>query len=215
MVLKNDLDLLVLVNNPLDMPTKRLLIERLLSLEDLPGKGIEMSVVLGKYAQEFQYPTPFEVHFSELLKDRYINDRNFVCGNDVDPDLAAHMTMVYHRGVCLYGKEIKDAFVEIPKKYYVDSILYDLAEVRTDIIKDPVYYILNLCRVLYYLRENRIASKKEGGDWGLKNLPEKYKEIIKTAVGIYSGRYANAGWDPILLADFAEYMLQEIDYFIP
>lgn len=99
--------------------------QNMLILQDLPKKGIEMSVVLGRYAREFQYPTPFEVHYSELYKGKYLKNNNFICGNGVDKDLAAHMTMVYHRGICLYGKEIKDAFVKIPKKYYVDSILFD------------------------------------------------------------------------------------------
>ena len=66
---QSDLDLLVLVNTPLDRATKRALVETLLNLDDLPAKGIEMSVVLGKYAQEFAYPTPFEVHYSELYKE--------------------------------------------------------------------------------------------------------------------------------------------------
>ncbi|HEY8464483.1 MAG TPA: aminoglycoside adenylyltransferase domain-containing protein [Bacillota bacterium] len=55
-----------------------------------------------------------------------------------------------------------------------------------------------------------IASKKEGGDWGLKNLPETYREIIKTALGIYSEQPGNAAWDHGLLVDFAGYMLQQI-----
>lgn len=207
---KSDIDFLVLVNSPLEFRIKRSLIEKLVILQDLPSKGIEMSVVLERYAREFQYPAPFEVHYSELYKEKYMKDCNYICGNGVDKDLAAHMTIIKHRGICLYGKEIKDAFVEVPKKYYVDSILYDIEGVRTDIIKDPVYYSLNLCRILYYMKENFISSKKEGGNWGLKNLPEKYKEIIKNSVGIYSSQLDNVTWDHKLLCDFAEYMLKKI-----
>lgn len=207
---KSDIDLLVLVNNPLELRIKRLLIEKLLMLPDLPDKGIEMSAVLGRYAKEFQYPTPFEVHYSELYKEQYRKDTNFICGNGVDQDLAAHMTMVYHRGICLYGKEIREVFVEVPRKYYIDSLLYDLTGVQAGISKDPVYYILNLCRVLYYLQENCIASKKEGGDWGLEKLPEKYKGIIRNAVGIYSNQLDNVTWDQKILFAFAEYTLRKI-----
>lgn len=207
---KGDIDLLVLVNNPLELGIKRSLIEKLLILPDLPDKGIEMSVVLEKYARAFLYPTPFEVHYSEFYKEEYLKDSNFICGNDVDKDLAAHMTMVYQRGICLDGKEITDAFAEVPRKYYIDAILYDIASVRTEIIKDPVYYVLNLCRILYYLKEDFISSKKEGGDWGRKNLPEKYQEIIENAVHIYSGQMDDATWDRRLLCDFTEYMLREI-----
>ena len=211
---KSDIDILVLVNNPLELRIKRLITDKLLMLQDLPGKGIEMSVVLGRYAKEFQYPTPFEVHYSDLFKEQYIKDSNFICGNGVDRDLAAHMTMVYHRGICLYGKEIREAFVEVPRKYYIDSLLHDLTGVRAGISKDPVYYILNLCRVLYYLQENCIASKKEAGDWGLEILPGKYKEIIKNSVGIYSSQLDNATWDHKILFDFVEYMLRKILFLV-
>ena len=211
---KSDNDLLVLVNNPLELRIKRLLIDKLLMLQDLPGKGIELSVVLGRYAKEFQYPTPFEVHYSELYREQYRKDTNFICGKDVDQDLSAHMTIVYHRGICLYGKEIGEAFVEVPREYYIDSLLHDLTGVQAGISKEPVYYILNLCRVLYYLQENCIASKKEGGDWGLEQLPEKYKEIIRNAVGIYSSQLENATWDHKILFDFAEYMLRKIFFLV-
>ena len=210
---KSDIDLLVLVNSPLEPQIKRTLIDKLLVLEDLPGKGIEMSVVLGRYAKEFQYPVPFEVHYSESFREKYLQEGSFICGNGVDKDLAAHMCMVYHRGVCLYGKAIKEAFAEVPREYYVDSLLYDIEDVQTGIIKNPVYYSLNLCRILYFLKENFIASKKEGGDWGLKNLPEKYKGIIKDAVGIYTNQLKNVTWEQELLLDFAEYMLREIVAF--
>lgn len=212
---KSDIDLLVLVNSPLADRTKRALVDRLLNLRDLPDKGIEISVVLGKYAREFQYPTPFEVHYSESFKEAYRKDPDFICGNGVDKDLAAHMTMVYHRGICLYGKEIREAFGEIPRKYYIDSLLHDLEEVRTGIVNDPVYYSLNLCRILYYLKDNFIASKKEGGDWGLKNLPEKYKGIIKNAVGVYTNQLKTVPWEQEALLDFAEYMLREIFIALP
>lgn len=207
---KSDLDLLVLVKNPLEFRVKRSLIERLLILQDLPDKGIEMSVVLGRYAREFQYPTPFEVHYSESFKEQYMKDDNYICGDGVDRDLAAHMTVVYHRGICLYGKKIKEAFAEVPRKYYIDSLLYDIADVYTGIINDPVYYTLNLCRILYYLQENIIASKKEGGDWGLKTLPWKYSGIIQNSVGLYCRQLEKATWDPEALIDFAGYMLRKI-----
>lgn len=64
---QSDIDFLVVVNDPLDFRTKRSLADELLELRGLPGKGIEMSVILMKYAREFQYPTPFELHYSEMF----------------------------------------------------------------------------------------------------------------------------------------------------
>ena len=64
-----------------------------------------------------------------------------------DPDLAAHFTILYHRGKCLYGKEIREVFGEVPKEDYFDSIRKDIAGSLDEIASDPVYFILNLCRV--------------------------------------------------------------------
>ena len=211
---KSDIDFLVLVNDSLELRTKRSLIEELVTLQDLPSKGIEMSVVLERYAREFQYPTPFELHYSEMYKEKYLNDRNFTCGNGLDKDLAAHMAVITHRGICLFGKPIKDAFVEIPKKYYVDSLLYDIENVRTEIVKDPVYYSLNLCRILYYLAENIISSKLEAGNWGLSALPKEFRDIVRLSVEVYSGHMQDTSWDHQPLFDFVEYMLKEINSLV-
>ena len=66
---------------------------------------------------------------------------------------------------------------------YLDSILGDVSDAENEITDNPMYMILNLIRVLGYLREKKILSKKEGGIWGLKNLPEKYHPLIHSALG--------------------------------
>jgi len=38
-----------------------------------------------------------------------------------------------------------------------------------------MYITLNLARVLAYQKDHLILSKKEGGEWGLANLVEKYQ----------------------------------------
>jgi streptomycin 3"-adenylyltransferase len=38
-----------------------------------------------------------------------------------------------------------------------------------------MYLILNLARVLAFMKDGLVLSKREGGEWGLKNLPEKYR----------------------------------------
>jgi hypothetical protein len=52
------------------------------------------------------------------------------------------------------------------------------------------------------------------GNWALKYLPERYKEIIENSLCIYTGQADNVTWDHKLLFDFAEYMLQEICFLV-
>ncbi len=207
---KSDIDFLVLVSKPIDFKTKRALIEELLLFQELPEKGIEMSVVLEQYAREFQYPTPFELHYSDMFKNKYKNDKNFICENGVDKDLASHMTLIEHRGVCLYGRQIQEVFKGIPEKYYIDSIIYDIENAKNDIITNPVYITLNLCRALYYLKHNVISSKLEGGNWGIENLPGRYIVTLRSSISIYTNQLHNVEWDNETLIDLADYMLNEI-----
>lgn len=204
---QSDIDFLVVVEQPLAFEIKRALINELLKLQDLPKKGIEMSVILKKYAQHFEYPTPFELHYSDAHKDKYLNDRNYVCGDYVDYDLAAHMFIIKHRGLCLYGKEISNVFADFPEKYYIDSILRDVQHAEEEIIQNPVYCTLNLCRVLYYLRCRKISSKLEGGLWGIENLPAKYAKLLRLATSTYQNKPVKEYWNHDDLIDFAQYML--------
>ncbi len=48
-----------------------------------------------------------------------------------------------------------------------------------------MYIILNLCRVLAYVRNNLILSKEKGGEWGLYNLDKCYHKIINDALYSY------------------------------
>ena len=72
-----------------------------------------------------------------------------------------------------------------------------------------MYLILNLSRVLGYLKEKKILSKREGGIWGLKNLPGKYHPLLLAALEEY-GNGTEARYDPELARDYAAYMLRQI-----
>jgi hypothetical protein len=44
-----------------------------------------------------------------------------------------------------------------------------------------IYVILTLCRILFTLKTQRIASKKEAAAWCLKNVPKKYHTLVSSA----------------------------------
>ncbi len=73
-----------------------------------------------------------------------------------------------------------------------------------------MYLTLNLARVLAYAREGLILSKKEGGEWALENLPEKYHSLIRDALQEYI-EAAIILYNQECIRDYAEYMLNEIE----
>ena len=211
---ESDIDLIVVVKEPMSIPDKKAIIDSIIALDNLPRKGVEMSIVLEKHTKEFIYPTPFELHYSDSHRDRYLVDSNYLCENFIDKDLAAHFTIIIHRGICLYGKKIEEAFADVPREYYIDSIVNDIENAEKDIMENTVYIILNLCRVLYYIKENIICSKLEAGNWVKEIVPQKYKKIVEDAVNVYTNRLDQIEHRGTILEEYAIYMLKEIkNYF--
>jgi len=209
---KSDIDLIVVVRNALSQKTKRRYMDMLLELsQEAPAKGIELSIVQESVCKPFVYPTPYEFHFPLAPLEWYQSnpDEYMARMQGTDKDLAAHFTIIWHRGKTLYGKEIREVFSPVSHEAYLDSLWYDTAEARNDIRKNPVYTILNLCRVLAYVQENLILSKLEGGRWGLLNVSARYGSLISAALEEYQNNITMA-LDEALAVEYADYMLAQI-----
>lgn len=213
---KSDIDLIVVVRDTVLDDKKRRFMEMIVALnEKAPAKGIEMSIVKSGVCRPFAYPTPFELHFSSGTLGWYKSDSEGYIQNmkGEDKDLAAHFTIITNHGKTLYGKPIEEVFGEVDRKCYLDSIWSDIENAEEDILDNAMYIILNLTRVLAYCREGLILSKKEGGEWGMENIPERYRVMINTALEEYSSA-EKAEYDDRLAVEYVGYMLSEIKAYI-
>ena len=213
---KSDLDLLAVVQHPLDDTCKRAYMEMVTELSaQMPGNGthggIEMSIVLREVCNPFVYPTPFELHFSagHLAWYRREPEDYIRKMKGTDKDLAAHFTVIRNRGICLYGLPAAEVFGEVPAADYLDSIREDIAGAREEIAGNPLYLTLNLARVLAYCSEGKVLSKREGGEWALANVPEGFHPLLRTALADYAGSTAET-YDPEMAKEYAGYMLDRI-----
>lgn len=209
----SDVDLLVVVKNNISKESKRQYMDMVIELNrQAPLKGIELSIVKESVCKHFIYPTPYELHFSIAHLNWYLsNSEDYIEKmNGIDKDLAAHFTIIYHRGKTLYGREIKSVFSEVSSEYYMDSIWSDIQNAKEDIIKNTMYITLNLCRVLAYKKERLILSKQEGGEWAVHYISNPdYKKIIQSALE----EYKSGNTMSINKADavkYAEYMLKKL-----
>lgn len=211
---KSDIDLLIVVNDDISNEIKMQYMDMVVELNrEAPEKGIELSIVKEAVCKPFVYPTPFELHFSIAHLNWYqSNPADYVERmKGTDKDLAAHFTVIYHRGKTLYGKEIKSVFSKVSSRDYMDSIWSDIEDAKEEIVTNTMYITLNLCRVLAYKREGLILSKQEGGEWAMNALPvSKYQKIISDALKEYkTGEVMPT--DRAIVVEFAEYMLKEIE----
>ena len=211
---RSDIDFIVVVDEPLAEATKLHLLAVLEDLHDqAPPKGFEMSVVLEEHCRLFAYPTPYELHFSNGWRDPYLADPRSLCDTNrkTDIDLAAHFTVINKVGIPLYGRPVAKVFGPVPHQDYLDSILADVAQARQDVLANPVYVILNLCRVLAYVKDRQVLSKAQGGHWGMTHLSEPGRSIVRQALAAYSGEPADFDLaQSDLLPDFCSSMLEVI-----
>lgn len=205
----SDIDLIVLVRHTLPDAVKRAFMDMTVELNaSAPAKGIEMSIVRSTFCRPFVYPTPFELHFSEthLAWYREHPDDYIQKMKGTDPDLAAHFTVIRKRGQCLFGLPIEEAFGEVPRADYLDSIWKDICHADEEITENTMYLTLNLARVLAFLREGSVLSKKEGGQWAILHLPETFHPLIHAALSEYAGE-GDVVYDPETARAYADAML--------
>ena len=185
---KSDIDLIIVIEQNISDEQKRKFMERVVALnQQAPAKGLEMSIVLRKYCSPFVYPTPFELHFSPAHSQWFYDEpQNYVRNmKGDDKDLAAHFMIIRQYGITLYGEEIENVFAEVPRQNYIDSIWEDICDAKEEILKQPMYITLNLCRVLAFLKNGLYLSKQEGARWGMEHLPAEYLPMISDALMCY------------------------------
>ena len=208
----SDIDFLVVVREKLMQTEKEKLVGALLDRRNrAPQKGFEMSVVLREHLRPFVYPTPFELHFSNAHLSAVMDDLSGYCERmrGTDSDLAAHCAVIRAVGQTVVGEPIEEVFGEVPKEDYLSSIRSDIECAEDDILENPVYVTLNLCRVLAAVREGLILSKREGGLWGLAAPEIGWRGMMEGALAAYEGGEA---FEPetAQAREFARHMLRLI-----
>lgn len=186
---KSDIDVIMVIEDDISDTQKIMLIRQIVYLnQQAPPKGLEISIVKREYCNPFIYPTPFELHFSPMHLPWFKeNPQDYVekmKGEDID--LAAHFTIIRNYGVVLWGEKIENIFAPVPKQNYLESICADIENATEDILEQPIYITLNLCRVLAFVREGLYLSKEQGGKWGMEHLPLEYHSIIVEALECYT-----------------------------
>jgi predicted nucleotidyltransferase len=212
---RSDIDLLVVTHKGMDVAAKRQVAELLLRHSNAP-RPIEISFVHRAQLHPWQYPTPFDFHYSEDWREQTTDalaDGSWNLWNNAerrDADLAAHLTITLARGIPLCGPAPRDVFPPVPPADYLDAIWGDIAESPRWIGDQPVYGVLNLCRVYAYVRDGLVCSKDEGATWALNATPVEQRVLIAQALRAYRGEQDEATIDRKQVTAFARDMLKTI-----
>lgn len=193
---RSDVDVLVIMHRRMAPETRRALSAFLRRLAET--SPLEISFLARADLEPWQYPTPFDYHFS---REEELHDR-------ADEYFATEIANARARGVALVGPPPTDVLPAVPDEDFLDAIEKDLVWARERVDERPGYTVLNGCRVLAFRRERRVMSKAEAGEWGLRFAPEQFRSLVSQAAENYAGR-SEAQPDPRAVVSFLEWI--EVD----
>jgi hypothetical protein len=109
---------------------------------------------------------------------------------------------VLESGVVLYGPRPETFVPRITSEILFEALVREVGYLREEIVEKPsgewrdvpsyrAYAVLTLCRILYSHEHGTIVSKKRAANWALRDLPERWHEIIVLALECGSERQPN------------------------
>jgi streptomycin 3"-adenylyltransferase len=210
----SDVDVLVVTRDRLQDGQQAQLTERLLALSGGPCP-IELSVVHLRQVSPWQFPPPFDYHFSEMWRQKLNAARTWAAVPQAprrDPELAAHLTIIRAAGITLFGTPATELLPAVPTDDFLTAIWdYDGKTARAHIAEDPVYHVLTLCRILAYVTDGRLLTKSEAGQWALTILPPEPRLTVELALRAYGGKEREVrGFSPAALQRFGRDMEDRI-----
>ncbi len=187
---RSDIDLLAITHHPLAAGIARTLYAALLEISGQP-RPVEISFLHYAQLKPWRYPTPFDLHFSEMHRARVAEalaapNAQLPTGG-LDHDLAAHLTVLRARGICLYGETVASLDIDVPWVDYLDSLRRDLAWAQQPAAVDAVYAVLNACRIWAAVEARVVLSKAEGARWASPRLPVTWRTLVEHAASCYAG----------------------------
>lgn len=202
---KSDLDVLVVVSGEITAQQKGRLVHDLdHSQLHVPAAGLDLMIVRLETVTHPQLRPPYEFWFST----------GSTWKTEVDLKGSTSEALIF-LGICaqsartIAGKDHKEVFRPVPFQLLL-SALIDVLEWHRAKILDPFhdpngqYSILNASRAWLYVLEEKLVSKKEGGQWVLSREPDNL--LIRNALAIRDGASVEAP----LVSEVEKYLDQVI-----
>lgn len=210
----SDVDVLVVVKESLVVSAKQRLGNILLAVSSNKRFPVELSVITMDQLQQFEHPTPYEFHYGEDHRQVFERGEAVFDPGITDPDLAAHFVITKKFGITLVGPSAQSIFPDVPRECYLDSIIQDSLWSYNNIMSGPdqgarrvpTYAVVNFCRVLAFIEDGSVLSKRAGAEWAQKELPPKFQVLITEALNEYQKVGSSNRVDGALLKEFAQYV---------
>lgn len=186
----SDIDLLAVTQKTMRVESKRRICRLLLNISNTPAP-LEISFLRLADIHPWQYPTPYDFHYGESWRFPFARQltngewRAWSRQRQTDEDLAAHLMVARQRGICLWGRPLLEAFPVVPDQDIEKSLRQDIVWALAQKDEKTGYLILNLCRIIAWLKEKLVFSKKEGAEWMISYLPQKFHSALQSVLQAY------------------------------
>ncbi|MEY2847061.1 MAG: hypothetical protein RL076_2607 [Chloroflexota bacterium] len=179
----SDLDMLAFVERA-DVAQLRALAHLMLAESGQPAP-VEFSLVPYVALTPWVHPAPYLFHYSESWRVRtqqlLADPQHDWLAVRTDPDLTAHMVVAHRAGIVTAGQ------VSLPLPSRADALAavwYDIADAVNQVVDEPIYVILNLCRTACWLRD---GSKSAGGRALLPTLTGEAHAVVAAVLARRDG----------------------------
>lgn len=167
---RSDVDVLIVIDNPLTDRQLRALIEAVESARPQAPCGVDLRVATRKAAAAATRAPPMEAYI-EIVPGResmHVDTRQVG-----ERDLVIEFSMCRAHGRALYGAAPADLIGAIPKDRVLDVGDAQLADWESigDDPKNAQLTVLTACRIWRFAEEGRHCSKSAAGEWALRRDP--------------------------------------------
>lgn len=188
----SDIDLLVTASEAPSEPTRRALLQELLTVSGPPGadanlRALEVTVLVLSEIVPWRYPPRRELQFGEWLRGSL--QGGAYESPMLDHDLAIILTKARQHSVSLIGPSAASLFEPVPRAHLVQSLRDSVAQWNgpKDLAGDERNIVLTLARIWYTATTGEIASKDAAATWLLDQLHEPHRAVLTTARAAYLG----------------------------
>jgi predicted nucleotidyltransferase len=189
---QSDIDLLSVSLRPATAGQKDQLVGRLLHISaqdraDLPGRAVELTVVVASEVRPWTYPPRRDLQYGEWLRERFEGGDRELWRPTNDPDLAILVTMARRDGIALAGPPAAEVFDSVPEGDFIAALVAGIPGLIDDLHSDTRNVILTLARIWSGLVTVDVLAKDVAADWALPRLPSEHRPVLERARDAYLG----------------------------
>jgi len=196
---QSDIDLLAVSLRPATAEQKDQLVGRLLHIsgqdrDDLPGRAVELTVVVASEVRPWTYPPRRDLQYGEWLRERFEGGDRELWRPTNDPDLAILVTMARRDGIALPGPPAAEVFEPVPEGDFLEALVAGVPGLLEDLHRDTRNVVLTLARIWSGLVTLDILGKDVAANWALSRLPPEHRPVLAQARNAYL-RGEDERWD--------------------